>query len=192
MPGIARLRINLRSAVALVMGLGCAGLGSAPALAVTPSPPAGAPAVESAPSSLVGLDPELPASVVSASATPGSHWTPEKAVYGTASTNDIAIKGAGGTTIRVDEIYPTTASGAPAKGLFPVLLTMTPYGKGQGGSSSPGSAASPGGASPTGGADDYLAERGYIEVVEDVRGTGDSNGSWGCSTRSSSAMRSRS
>lgn len=53
---------------------------------------------------------------------------------------------------------------------------MTPYGKGQGGSSSPGSAASPGGASPTRGADDYLAERGYIEVVEDVRGTGDSNG----------------
>ena len=38
-----------------------AGFGSAPALVVTPSPPPGAPAVESAPSSLVGLDPELPA-----------------------------------------------------------------------------------------------------------------------------------
>ena len=126
-----------------------------------------------------GLDPELPAGVVAASAAPGSNWAPEQAVYGTASTNDIAINGAGGTTIRVNEIYPTTASGAPAKGPFPVLMTMTPYGKGQGGSSSPGSAASPGGASPTGGADDYLVERGYIEVVEDVRGTGDSNGSWG-------------
>jgi putative CocE/NonD family hydrolase len=179
MPGFAGLRMNLRSAIALGIGLAGAGLGAAPALAVTPSPPAGAPAVESAPSSLVGLDPDLPAGVVSASAAPGSHWTPEQAIYGTASTNDIAIKGAGGTTIRVDEIYPTTASGAPAKGPFPVLLTMTPYGKGQGGSSSPGSAASPGGASPTGGADDYLAERGYIEIVEDVRGTGDSNGSWG-------------
>ena len=179
MPGIARLRMNLRSAIALGIGVAGAGVVAAPALAVTPSPPAGAPAVESAPSSLVGLDPELPAGVVSASAAPGSHWTPEKAVYGTASTNDIAIKGAGGTTIRVNEIYPTTASGAPAKGPFPVLLTMTPYGKGQGGSSSPGSAASPGGASATGGADNYLAERGYIEVVEDVRGTGDSNGSWG-------------
>ena len=76
--------------------------------------------------------------MIAASAAPGSHWTPEKAVYGTASTNDIAIKGAGGTTIRVNEIYPTTASGAPAKGPFPVLMTMTPYGKGQGGSSSPG------------------------------------------------------
>ena len=66
-------------------------------------------------------------------------------MFGTASTDDIAIKGAGGTTIRVNEIYPTTASGAPAKGPFPVLLTMTPYGKGQGSSNSPGSAASPGG-----------------------------------------------
>ena len=147
MPGITRLRVNLRSAVALGIGLACAGLGAAPALAVTPSPPAGAPAVESAPSSLVGLDPSLPAGVISASAAAGSHWTPEQAVYGTASTNDISVKGAGGTTIRVNEIYPTTASGAPAKGPFPVLLTMTPYGKGQGGSSSPGSAASPGGGS---------------------------------------------
>jgi hypothetical protein len=180
-----RIRVseNLTSALALgavaSVCLACGGLGAAPALAVTPSPPPGAPAVESAPSSLVGLDPELPAGVVAASAAPGTKWTPEQAVYGTASTNDIAINGAGGTTIRVNEIYPTTASGAPAQGPFPVLMTMTPYGKGQGGSSSPGSAASPGGASPTGGADDYLVERGYIEIVEDVRGTGDSNGSWG-------------
>jgi putative CocE/NonD family hydrolase len=100
-------------------------------------------------------------------------------VYGTASTNDIAVKGAGGTTIRVNEIYPTTASGAPAKGPFPVLFTMTPYGKGQGGSSAPGSAATPSSGSATGGSDNYLVQRGYIEVVEDVRGTGDSNGSWG-------------
>jgi hypothetical protein len=60
-----------------------------------------------------------------------------------------------------------------------VLLTMTPYGKGQGGSSSPGSAASPSAGTATGGADNYLVQRGYIEIVEDVRGTGDSNGSWG-------------
>ncbi len=179
MPGIVRLRMNMRSAVALGIGLACVGLGSGPAWAVTPSPPPGAPAVESAPSSLVGLDPELPPGVIAASAAAGSRWTPEQAIYGTASINDIQVKGAGGTTIRVDEIYPTTASGAPAKGPFPVLLTMTPYGKGQGGSTSPGSAASPGSGSATGGPDNYLAQRGYIEVVEDVRGTGDSNGSWG-------------
>ena len=93
------------------VGLAAVGFGVAPALAVTPSPPAGAPAVESAPSSLVGLDPELPPSVIAASSARGSHWKPEQAIYGTASTNDIAIKGAGGTTIRVNEIYPTTASG---------------------------------------------------------------------------------
>jgi predicted acyl esterase len=147
--------------------------------ATTPVPPPGAPAVESAPSSLTGLTPELPAGVITASAASGSTWTPESAVYGTASVNDIAIPGSGGTTIRVNEIFPTLASGAPAPGKFPVLMTMTPYGKGQGGTSAPGSASAPGGGSPTGGADNYLVERGYIEVVMDVRGTGDSNGQWG-------------
>lgn len=151
-----------------------------PAAATVPSPPPGSPAVESAPPSLVGATPQLPASVVAASAAPGSRWRPERAVYGTASINDIPVAGAGGTTIRVDEIYPTLADGAPAPGPFPVLLTMTPYGKGQGGSSSAGSASSSsGGTSPTGGADNYLVQRGYIEVVMDVRGTGDSGGQWG-------------
>ncbi|MGH8922729.1 MAG: CocE/NonD family hydrolase, partial [Actinomycetes bacterium] len=56
---------------------------------------------------------------------------------------------------------------------------QTPYGKGSGGSSSPGSASTPGGSGATGGADNYLVQRGYIEVVADVRGTGDSEGSWG-------------
>ncbi|HEV8064456.1 MAG TPA: CocE/NonD family hydrolase, partial [Acidimicrobiales bacterium] len=158
---------------ALVAGL------ATPAHASTPAPPPGAPAVESAPSSLTGLDPELPQSVLAASAAAGSTWKPEKAVYGTASINDIVIPGAGGTSIRVNEIYPALASGAPAPGKFPVLMTMTPYGKGQGGSSAPGSASAPGGASPTGGADNYLVQRGYIEVVMDVRGTGDSDGEWG-------------
>jgi uncharacterized protein len=141
-----------------------------------PSPPPGAPAVESAPPSLVGLNPQLPPDVLAASAAPGSHWTAEKPIYGTASRNDIAVTGTGATTIRVNEIYPTTASGQAAKGPFPVLLTMTPYGKGQGGSSSAGTSSA---GSPTGGADTYLVQRGYIDVVEDVRGTGDSNGSWG-------------
>ena len=150
-----------------------------PALATTPSPSPGAPAVESAPSSLTGASPTLPASVIAASSNPHSTWKPEHAIYGTASRNDIAITGAGGTTIRVNEIYPTLASGAPAPGRFPVLLTMTPYGKGQGGSSAPGSAESSAGGAATGGADNYLAQRGYIEIVEDVRGTGDSNGQWG-------------
>src|SRR5947209_7804284 len=165
---------------ALTGGAAGAGLiAAAPGSAVVPSPPPGAPAVESAPPSLVGANPQLPPDVIAASAGKASRWKPEKAIYGSASINDIKVKGAGGTTIRVNEIYPTTASGKPAKGPFPVLLTMTPYGKGQGGSSTPGSAATPSAGSATGGADNYLVQRGYIEVVEDVRGTGDSNGSWG-------------
>ena len=174
-------RVKMGLAVAGVAGLGvaCALLGPASASAVIPSPPPGAPAVESAPSSLVGFYPTLPSGVIAASAAPGSHWRPEKAIYGTKSINDIPVKGADGTTIRVNEIYPTTASGRPAKGPFPVLLTMTPYGKGQGGSSSPGSASNPSNGAATGGPNNYLAQRGYIEIIEDVRGTGDSNGSWG-------------
>lgn len=169
-------RLATTAAGAIGVGLCISGT---PAAAPIPSPPAGAPAVESAPSSLTGLDPQLPSSVITASSARRSQWKPEPAIYGTASINDIPLEGAGGTTIRVNEIYPTTASGQPAKGPFPVLLTMTPYGKGQGGSSSPGSATAPSTGSATGGADNYLAERGYIEIVEDVRGTGDSGGSWG-------------
>ncbi|HEY2772242.1 MAG TPA: CocE/NonD family hydrolase [Solirubrobacteraceae bacterium] len=178
---INHLSANVRTALAAAgVTLAVAAVtGAGPAAAVTPSPPSGAPAVESAPSSLVGLDPQLPPDVVAASAAKSSRWKPETAAYGTASRNDIVVNGAGGTKIRVNEIYPTNAAGKPAKGPFPVLLTMTPYGKGQGGSSKPGSAASSSSGAATGGADNYLAQRGYIEVVEDVRGTGDSNGSWG-------------
>ena len=154
-------------------------MAAVPALASFPAPPAAAPGVESAPSSLVGLTPQLPQSVIAASSAQGSGWRPERAIYGTASINDIPIKGAGGTTIRVNEIYPTTRAGKAAPGRFPVLLTMTPYGKGQGGSSKPGSATRPAGGAATGGSDNYLAQRGYIEIVEDVRGTGNSGGSWG-------------
>jgi putative CocE/NonD family hydrolase len=151
---------------------------SASARIAAAAPPPGAPKVLSAPSSLVGLSPELPQSVIDASTSPTSQWKPERAIYGTASHNNIAVEGAAGTTIRVNEIYPTT-NGKPAKGPFPVIMTMTPYGKGSGGSSGPGTAENPGGGSATGGANNYLVQRGYIDVVEDVRGTGDSGGSWG-------------
>jgi putative CocE/NonD family hydrolase len=175
--GLAAGRLGL--AAAALLWLVAFGRFAGSAAATVPSPPPGAPAVESAPSSLTGLDPQLPQQVIADSAAPGSRWRPERAIYGTASRNDIPIRGAGGTTIRVDEIYPTLADGRPAPGRFPVLMTMTPYGKGQGGSSAPGSAQQPSAGAATGGADNYLVQRGYIEVVEDIRGTGDSGGSWG-------------
>jgi uncharacterized protein len=126
------------------------------------------------------LNPELPKDVIAASFAPGSRWQPEKAVYGTTSRDDLPVTMADGTVLRVNVIYPTDPqSGKIATGPFPVLLTQTPYGKGSGGSSAPGSAQQPSAGAATGGANNYLAQRGYIEVVADVRGTGDSGGSWG-------------
>ncbi len=174
-----RARFALVLGAAAVVGVGTAAIALPAAGPLATSRAGAAPGVASAPASLVGPNPELPKSVIAASSAPGSRWRPERAIYGTASRDDIAIRGAGGTLIRVNEIYPTLADGRPAPGKFPVVMTMTPYGKGQGGSSRPGSAQQPGGGSATGGADNYLVQRGYIDVVEDVRGTGDSNGSWG-------------
>jgi putative CocE/NonD family hydrolase len=65
-----------------------------------------------------------------------------------------------GTGLRVNVYYPATG-GKPARGPFPVLLTQTPYGK------------------DAVGDDSYLVKRGYIDVVADVRGTGDSGGQFG-------------
>jgi putative CocE/NonD family hydrolase len=156
-----------------------AALASTGAVAVSAAASPAVPAA-AAPNPVSGaLSPEIPKSVMKASAARGHHWKPQRARYGTASHNDRAITMKDGTVIRANVIYPTKASGKPAKGPFPVLLTQTPYGKGTGSTSAPGSAKTPGGASPTGGADDYLVERGFIEVVADVRGTGNSEGSWG-------------
>ncbi len=175
-PGFTRTALAV--GVAAVVGLATAAT-AVPTAAPAASAVGGTPAVESAPASLVGPNPELPQGVIAASSARGSRWRPEKAVYGTRSRNDIAVRGAGGTVIRVNEIYPTLANGAPAPGRFPVVMTITPYGKGQGGSSQPRTAQQASGGSATGGANDYLVQRGYIDVVVDVRGTGDSNGSWG-------------
>jgi uncharacterized protein len=126
------------------------------------------------------VSPELPASVLRASAAPDSTWRPERARYGTVSRDNVPVRMPDGAVLRVNVIAPKSpTTGKAARGKFPVLLTQTPYGKGQGSNSNPGSAQQPGGSSPTGGSDDYLVERGYIEVVADVRGTGNSGGSWG-------------
>jgi putative CocE/NonD family hydrolase len=94
-----------------------------------------------------------------------SQWTPEAATYGVGEIANIPVTMSDGTVLRVDEFYPTTASGAPANGPFPVLLTQVPYGKD----------------TPAGSSYDnpYFVERGYLEVVADVRGTGDSHGTFG-------------
>src|SRR3954462_15480596 len=94
------------------------------ALAATGSSDAAAPSGSA-------TNPEIPASVLAASAAPVSTWTPGPAVYGTNSQNDVPVTAKDGTVLRVNVIYPTDPkTAAAAAGPFPVLLTQTPYGKG--------------------------------------------------------------
>jgi hypothetical protein len=99
--------------------------------------------------------------VASAAGTAPPAWQPEGATYGVGSTSNVGVTMADGTVLRVDVYYPTVpGTGKAAAGPFPVLLSQTPYGK-------------------EALADSYFVQRGYLEVVADVRGTGDSGGSWG-------------
>jgi putative CocE/NonD family hydrolase len=84
------------------------------------------------------------------------------ASYGQAVTRDVKITMSDGTVL-VADVYRPATNGAPAPGRFPVILTQTPYNK-----------AAPG----TNFALPYLVERGYVQVVADVRGTGGSGGEW--------------
>jgi hypothetical protein len=103
--------------------------------------------------------------VTSATAT----WAPQPAIYGTGSSLNQSVTMSDGTVIKADVYYPTVAGGsAPATGPFPVLLQQTPYGK-----------AFIVYASAIANTDvDYLVDRGYIVVIADVRGTGDSGGTF--------------
>ena len=106
---------------------------------------------------------------IAASAAPGHHWTPEPATYGVAKRTDVPVRMADGTVLRADIDTPADpATGKPAAGPFPVLLTQTPYGKDTAGALN----------SSAIGLDTYFVKRGYIDVAVDVRGTGDSAGSF--------------
>jgi putative CocE/NonD family hydrolase len=97
-------------------------------------------------------------------------WTPQPAIYGTGSLLDQAVTMSDGTVLRVNVYFPTAAAGSktPATGLFPVLLQQTPYGK----------AFIVYAAAIAQTNVNYLVDRGYIVVISDVRGTGDSGGSF--------------
>ena len=109
------------------------------------------------------------AGVLKASSAPGSTWTPEPAKYSVGTQLDQPVRMSDGTVLRADVYYPTDSSGHRAAGTFPVVLTQTPYGKQLAGDA---------GISSTG-PFKYLVQRGYIDVVADVRGTGDSQGTFG-------------
>src|ERR1700758_3771199 len=96
-------------------------------------------------------------------------WTPAPARYGVGVRHNVGVPMSDGVVLRADIHYPTDPeTGRPAVGPFPVLLSVTPYGK-----KAPPPAEQIGGA-----ATPYLIKRGYIEVMVDVRGCGVSGGSF--------------
>jgi putative CocE/NonD family hydrolase len=68
-----------------------------------------------------------------------------------------------GVRLFADVLRPAQPDGSPAPGRFPVILTQTPYNK-----NSP----------QLNFQNDYLVQRGYVQVIADVRGTGASEGMW--------------
>jgi len=107
---------------------------------------------------------------------PRTPWQPGPPVYGVGETANVPVTMADGTVLRADVYFPTDrGTPAPAPGPFPVLLVQTPYGKSLSGGAQ--AAERSGGLST--GLSSYLVQRGYIDVVADVRGTGASGGSWG-------------
>jgi putative CocE/NonD family hydrolase len=103
---------------------------------------------------------------VAASAAPGHTWRPPAATYKDRVTSGVPVQMRDGVVLRADIDLPIDpATGAPATGPFPVLLTQTPYGK---------ELAAPAGL----GTDPYLTQHGYITVSVDVRGTGASGGTF--------------
>jgi putative CocE/NonD family hydrolase len=90
-------------------------------------------------------------------------------MFGVGVRHNVTVPMSDGVDLRADIHYPTVPeTGLPAAGPFPVLLSVTPYGK----------KAPPPAAQIGGGATPYLIRRGYIEVIVDVRGTGASGGSF--------------
>ena len=103
-------------------------------------------------------------------------WAPPPATYGMGKQQEVPVTMADGTVLRADIYFPTNADGTAAPGPFPVVLTQTPYGALM--SAAPGLTDPDAGLTLLGGGNKYLVERGYINVIVDVRGTGGSQGTW--------------
>jgi putative CocE/NonD family hydrolase len=111
-----------------------------------------------------------PASAVAA-------WQPEAPVYGIGEQANVGVTMSDGTVLRANIYYPTDPhTGAAATGPFPVIMVQNPYGKDTVGAAS-GKEGGPEAGSETGEVP-YLIQRGYIDVVAEVRGTGGSEGTF--------------
>ena len=103
--------------------------------------------------------------------------TPALADYGVGEHKNVTITMSDGVVLRANVYYPTDPqTGRAAHGPFPVLMVQTPYGKDITGAASGqeggAEAATEAGPLP------YFVKRGYIDVVAEIRGTGDSGGTF--------------
>ena len=98
-------------------------------------------------------------------------WHAEPARFGVSAPVQQTVTMSDGVKLAADVYRPTLSSGAPAPGRFPVILSQTPYGK-----RSAVTTQSMGQGMGGDGFYPYLVQRGYIDVVADVRGTGSSDG----------------
>ena len=113
---------------------------------------------------LARLVPLVSALAILAVAAPAAHaWKPRAAEYGVAKQTNVPITMSDGVRLFADILRPAKPDGTPADGRFLVILTQTPYNK-----NSP----------QLNFENDYLVQRGYIQVIVDVRGTGASGGHW--------------
>lgn len=113
----------------------------------------------------------LAAAILLAPAARAAAPPPSTPQYGTLERRNQEIRMADGTVLRADVTLPADpATGRPASGRFPVVLTETAYGKDL--------ATYAGDFTTLLGTPAYFARRGYIGVIADVRGTGASGGLW--------------
>ena len=85
-----------------------------------------------------------------------------QSAYETVAAQDVMVTMRDGVRLATN-VYRPGHAGVPAEGKFPVLLERTPYDK-----SSAGSAA----------AAAWFVARGYVAVIQDVRGRYHSEGRW--------------
>jgi len=97
-------------------------------------------------------------------------WTPGPATYQTVLEPDVRVAMSDGVRLTVDVLRPADATGQPAAGRFPVVLTQTPYNK------KPGVAQTEGRSGLMSYRNEFLVRRGYVQVIAEVRGTGSSEG----------------
>ena len=104
-------------------------------------------------------------------------WTPPEPKYGVGEDHHVGVVMSDGTVLRANVYYPTEqATGARAKGSFPVIMVYTPYGKDIVGKASGNEGGAEAGTQA--GQLPYFVKRGYINVVAEVRGTGASGGTF--------------